>query len=314
MPTSPVPAVEGWFTTDDGAPRCSAPGARRAARCSSRAPGVLPQPGVPGPGVRRGELSRTRPVWSYTDARYQPPPPYIPPPEEHVPFALAAVELAEEQLVVLGQVGRRLRRRRPLRRAARWSWWSRRSTSSTASRTHLPLEAGGAHEHAREPSPSSGSGMHPWGKWGRNFVEYGVEAARAALADAGIAWSDVQFVAGADTIRNGYPGYVAGADLRPGARLERRPRRRPATPPAPRASPRSTPPGRGSSPGCATSPSWSAPTPRRRASSPRSPASGRTIRTGCASGCSAPPTPPTSRSTPAAAWTCTAPPTRTSPR
>ena len=29
-----------------------------------------------------------------------------------------------------------------------------------------------------------GAGMHPWGKWGRNFVEYGVVAARAALADA----------------------------------------------------------------------------------------------------------------------------------
>jgi acetyl-CoA acetyltransferase len=56
-----------------------------------------------------------------------------------------------------------------------------------------------------------GVGMHPWGKWGRNFVEYGVHAARAALADAGLAWSDVQFVAGGDTVRNGYPGYVAGA-------------------------------------------------------------------------------------------------------
>jgi acetyl-CoA acetyltransferase len=53
--------------------------------------------------------------------------------------------------------------------------------------------------------------MHPWGKWGRNFVEYGVDAAQAALADAGIAWTDVQFVSGADTMRNGYPGYVAGA-------------------------------------------------------------------------------------------------------
>jgi acetyl-CoA acetyltransferase len=53
--------------------------------------------------------------------------------------------------------------------------------------------------------------MHPWGKWGRNFVEYGVVAARAALADAGVAWRDVQFVSGADTMRNGYPGYVSGA-------------------------------------------------------------------------------------------------------
>jgi acetyl-CoA acetyltransferase len=56
-----------------------------------------------------------------------------------------------------------------------------------------------------------GAGMHPWGKWGRNFVTYGVEAIRAAVADAGIDYRDVQFVAGADTMRNGYPGYVAGA-------------------------------------------------------------------------------------------------------
>jgi acetyl-CoA acetyltransferase len=56
-----------------------------------------------------------------------------------------------------------------------------------------------------------GVGMHPWGKWGRNFAEYGVAAARAALADAGLGWRDVQFVSGADTMRNGYPGYIAGA-------------------------------------------------------------------------------------------------------
>jgi len=56
-----------------------------------------------------------------------------------------------------------------------------------------------------------GVGMHPWGKWGRNFVEYGVAAARDALRDAGISWTDVQFVSGADTMRNGYPGYVSGA-------------------------------------------------------------------------------------------------------
>ncbi|HEY5246059.1 MAG TPA: lipid-transfer protein [Acidimicrobiales bacterium] len=56
-----------------------------------------------------------------------------------------------------------------------------------------------------------GAGMHPWGKWGRNFVEYGVAAARDALRDAGLRWEDVQFVSGADTIRNGYPGFIAGA-------------------------------------------------------------------------------------------------------
>ncbi|MEU0115362.1 lipid-transfer protein [Streptomyces bobili] len=55
-----------------------------------------------------------------------------------------------------------------------------------------------------------GVGMHPWGKWGRGFVEYGVVAARAALADAALDWRDVGSIVGADTVRGGYPGYVAG--------------------------------------------------------------------------------------------------------
>ncbi len=58
-----------------------------------------------------------------------------------------------------------------------------------------------------------GVGMHPWGKWGRNFVEYGVVAARNALADAGLEWSQVEFIAGGETVRNGYPGFVAGASV-----------------------------------------------------------------------------------------------------
>ncbi len=57
----------------------------------------------------------------------------------------------------------------------------------------------------------AGVGMHPWGKWGHSFVSYGVAAARAALADAGIPWSDVELCVGGETVRNGYPGYVAGA-------------------------------------------------------------------------------------------------------
>jgi acetyl-CoA acetyltransferase len=56
-----------------------------------------------------------------------------------------------------------------------------------------------------------GVGMHPWGKWGRSFVSYGVHAARAALADAGVDWQDVDLVVGGETVRNGYAGYVAGA-------------------------------------------------------------------------------------------------------
>lgn len=56
-----------------------------------------------------------------------------------------------------------------------------------------------------------GAGMHPWGKWGKSFVQYGVHAARAALADAGVPWTDVDLVVGGETVRNGYAGYVAGS-------------------------------------------------------------------------------------------------------
>ncbi|MGH9273341.1 MAG: lipid-transfer protein [Acidimicrobiales bacterium] len=58
-----------------------------------------------------------------------------------------------------------------------------------------------------------GAGMHEWGKWGRPFHEYGIHAALAALDDAGVSWGDVQFVAGGETVRNGYPGYVAASTL-----------------------------------------------------------------------------------------------------
>jgi acetyl-CoA acetyltransferase len=58
-----------------------------------------------------------------------------------------------------------------------------------------------------------GVGMHPWGKWGRPFVSYGVAAARAALADAGVDWKDVDFIVGGETVRNGYGGYVAGSTM-----------------------------------------------------------------------------------------------------
>src|SRR5688572_9956990 len=49
----------------------------------------------------------------------------------------------------------------------------------------LEVEAGGELSMSGEVVVL-GVGMHPWGKWGRNFVEYGVHAARAALADAGV--------------------------------------------------------------------------------------------------------------------------------
>ena len=64
-----------------------------------------------------------------------------------------------------------------------------------------------------DPVAVVGVGMHPWGKWGRNFVGYGMAAARAAMEDAGVDWPDIQFVVGGETVRNGYGGYVAGSTM-----------------------------------------------------------------------------------------------------
>lgn len=106
MSTTAVPAVDGWFTTD-AEPRLLG---TRCAACGTvffpKASGFCRNPECRGRSFEDVELSRVGKVWSYTDAQYQPPPPYIPPADTHEPFAIAAVELAEEQLVVLGQVAK----------------------------------------------------------------------------------------------------------------------------------------------------------------------------------------------------------------
>ena len=99
-----TPAVAGWFTTGD------AP-ALLGSRCTTCGTAFFPReesycrnPACDGEAFAEVELARTGRVWSYTDARYQPPPPYIPAADPYEPFALAAVELATDGLVVLGQV------------------------------------------------------------------------------------------------------------------------------------------------------------------------------------------------------------------
>jgi uncharacterized OB-fold protein len=98
-----TPAIEGWFTTG---PEPALLGSR-CVLCSTvffpRLDGFCRNPACAGEEFETVELSRRGTVWSYTDAQYQPPPPYIPASDEYSPFALAAVELAEG-LVVLGQV------------------------------------------------------------------------------------------------------------------------------------------------------------------------------------------------------------------
>ena len=107
MSTTSVPAVEGWFTTD-AEPRLLG---TRCTACATvffpRASGFCRNPDCRSREFDDVELSRTGTVWSYTDAQYQPPPPYIPPTSgDYEPFAPAAVELAAEQVVILGQVAK----------------------------------------------------------------------------------------------------------------------------------------------------------------------------------------------------------------
>jgi uncharacterized protein len=105
VPDSPsaTPVVDGWFTTGDTPALMGA----RCGRCGATWFPPLaehcPDPACTGGEVTRVALSRHGTVWSYTDARYQPPPPYVPWSEHYEPFALAAVELPEG-LVVLGQL------------------------------------------------------------------------------------------------------------------------------------------------------------------------------------------------------------------
>ena len=98
-----TPAIDGWFTEGTEP-------ALLGSRCTEcltvffpRLDGFCRNPACAGERFETVELSRRGTVWSYTDARYQPPPPYIAATEPYEPFALAAVELAEG-LVVLGQV------------------------------------------------------------------------------------------------------------------------------------------------------------------------------------------------------------------
>jgi uncharacterized OB-fold protein len=101
----PALGAEGWFTPDDPEP------ALLGLRCTTcgtyvfpRADYGCPSPACDGTDFDEVRLSRRGRIWSYTNACYQPPAPYVVPHDEHEPFCIAAVELADEGLVVMGQL------------------------------------------------------------------------------------------------------------------------------------------------------------------------------------------------------------------
>ncbi|WP_409062586.1 Zn-ribbon domain-containing OB-fold protein [Streptomyces sp. SYP-A7185] len=97
--------VTGWFAGEGDnfrllGTRCSA--------CASvffpREDGFCRNPGCVGGDLDEVPLSRRGRVWSYTDSRYRAPAPYVSDPElPWEPYALIAVELEAERMVVLGQ-------------------------------------------------------------------------------------------------------------------------------------------------------------------------------------------------------------------
>jgi uncharacterized OB-fold protein len=105
--TETTPAIDGWFTTGSEpalvGSRCTACGSTFFPRVAAGGDAFCRNPRCGGEEFVDAELSRRGRVWSYTDAQYQPPAPYIPASDPYEPFALAAVELPEG-IVVLGQV------------------------------------------------------------------------------------------------------------------------------------------------------------------------------------------------------------------
>lgn len=119
MSRTRVPVVEGWFTMppDDVATPSDGSGLPGVAligtRCVDSGTYFFPPervmsraPGFAGSELVEVELSTRGRVWSYTDAQYQPPEPFVAATDPYEPICLAAVELERERLVVLGQVVR----------------------------------------------------------------------------------------------------------------------------------------------------------------------------------------------------------------
>ena len=98
------PAIEGWFEIEGDSPRLL------GTKCRDCGTYFFPKeefacrnPRCAGSELDEVPLSKRGRLWSFTNNCYQPPAPYVSP-EPFEPYAIAAVELAEEKMVVLGQV------------------------------------------------------------------------------------------------------------------------------------------------------------------------------------------------------------------
>ena len=100
-----APAIEGWHTMSSRphliGSQCTACGTYFFPKQSQ----YCRNPACDSTDFQEVELSRTGQVWSYTNACYQPPEPFVAA-DPFEPYAIAAVQLEKEEMVVLGQVVR----------------------------------------------------------------------------------------------------------------------------------------------------------------------------------------------------------------
>ncbi len=107
------PAIDGWFTLGgpgaDGGPRLIG---SQCGACGTYAfpprNGACPNPSCDSDTLEPVEFSATGTLWSFAENHYAPPPPYVAA-DPFEPYALAAVELEREGMVVLGQAARGVR-------------------------------------------------------------------------------------------------------------------------------------------------------------------------------------------------------------
>ncbi|MFZ9091370.1 MAG: Zn-ribbon domain-containing OB-fold protein [Planctomycetaceae bacterium] len=99
-----VAAREGWYTLDPERPRLL------GTRCEGCGTFYFPKyetycrnPACDSESFAEVELSHRGKIWSYTNAAYPPPAPFVAP-DPYEPFAIAAVQLEEEGMVILGQL------------------------------------------------------------------------------------------------------------------------------------------------------------------------------------------------------------------
>ena len=104
MSKNRVPAIEGWLTMDEENPQLLGYlDEQSGSYFFPKDVAISHAPGFADAEFKEVALSNRGKLWSYTTNHYKPPEPYVSP-EPFEPYTVAAVELNDERMVVLGQL------------------------------------------------------------------------------------------------------------------------------------------------------------------------------------------------------------------